>query len=145
MYYHVLEARYVGGYVVWLRFQDGTSGEVDLATELRGPVFEPLRDPSYFKASWFIRNFTRSSGRMVRTLRRNSCTAMCGSRLNLLSNSSLPLLCRRQPILLKTRQAMGSPETLFTSGTSTRTGQYFKQPTGYRAFIPKTAATRSAY
>ncbi|PWB81765.1 MAG: DUF2442 domain-containing protein [Candidatus Methylomirabilota bacterium] len=50
MDYQVLEARYVGGYVVWLRFRDGTAGEVDLASELRGPVFEPLRDPNYFKA-----------------------------------------------------------------------------------------------
>lgn len=50
MDYHVLDARYVSGYVVWLRFRDGTAGEVDLAPELRGPVFEPLRDPSYFKA-----------------------------------------------------------------------------------------------
>ena len=50
MDYHVLEARYVGGYVVWLRFRDGTAGEIDLAPGLRGPVFEPLRDPGYFKA-----------------------------------------------------------------------------------------------
>jgi hypothetical protein len=46
--YHVLEARYVGGHVVWLRFRDGTSGEIDLAPALRGPVFEPLRDPKVF-------------------------------------------------------------------------------------------------
>lgn len=50
MNYHVLEARYVGGYVVWLRFRDGTSGEIDLAQALLGPVFEPLRDPRHFKA-----------------------------------------------------------------------------------------------
>ena len=30
MNYHVLEARYVGGHTVWLRFQDGTAGEIDL-------------------------------------------------------------------------------------------------------------------
>ncbi len=50
MDYHVLEARYVSGYVVWLRFRDGTVGEIDLAQALRGPVFEPLRDPAYFRA-----------------------------------------------------------------------------------------------
>lgn len=50
MDYHVIEARYVGACVVWLRFRDGTVGEIDLAQELRGPVFEPLRDPEYFKA-----------------------------------------------------------------------------------------------
>ena len=45
----LLEARYVRDFVVWLRFSDGTRGEVDLASELDGPVFEPLRDPVYFR------------------------------------------------------------------------------------------------
>lgn len=49
MDYHVIEARYVAGHVVWLRFRDGTVGEIDLGPALRGPVFEPLRDPDYFK------------------------------------------------------------------------------------------------
>lgn len=48
MDYDVLEARYVGGYIVWLRFRDGTAGEIDLERELHGPVFEPLRDPVVF-------------------------------------------------------------------------------------------------
>ena len=46
--YHVLEARYVGGHVVWLRFRDGTAGEIDLEPALRGEVFEPLRDLAVF-------------------------------------------------------------------------------------------------
>ncbi len=45
----VVEVRYVRDYTVWLRFQDGTSGEVDLRRSLRGPVFEPLLDLEYFK------------------------------------------------------------------------------------------------
>jgi Protein of unknown function (DUF2442) len=45
MNYDVLEARYVGGYVIWLRFRNGTAGEIDLERELFGPVFEPLRIP----------------------------------------------------------------------------------------------------
>lgn len=49
MDYSVLEARYLGGYVIWLRFRDGTAGEVDLGRELWGPMFEPLKDPAYFK------------------------------------------------------------------------------------------------
>ena len=49
MDYDVLEARYVGGYVVWLRFRDGTVGEIDLERELTGPVFEPLRDLDVFR------------------------------------------------------------------------------------------------
>lgn len=49
MNYHIVEARYVGGHVIWLRFRDGTAGEIDLASALEGPVFEPLRDPETFR------------------------------------------------------------------------------------------------
>lgn len=49
MDYHVLEARHIGGHVVWLRFRDGTAGEIDLGSELRGPMFEPLRDLEFFR------------------------------------------------------------------------------------------------
>jgi hypothetical protein len=45
----VVEVRYVRDYTVWLRFQDGACGEVDIAPSLRGPVFEPLRDPQFFQ------------------------------------------------------------------------------------------------
>ncbi len=50
MNYHIVEVRYVSEYVVWLRFRDGTAGEIDLASELHGPVFEPLKDPAAFRA-----------------------------------------------------------------------------------------------
>lgn len=46
---YVTEARYLHDYVVWLRFSDGTSGEVDLADDLHGPMFEPLRDLDRFR------------------------------------------------------------------------------------------------
>jgi len=49
MDYLVEEAKYVRDFVIWLRFRDGTSGEVDLRRELWGEVFEPLRDVEYFK------------------------------------------------------------------------------------------------
>ena len=49
MFLHVVEARYVRDHTVWLRFNDGTCGEVDLADELNGPIFEPLRNLSEFK------------------------------------------------------------------------------------------------
>ena len=45
----VVEAKYVSGYTVWLRFEDGSEGEVDLSSELYGPIFEPLKDLEYFK------------------------------------------------------------------------------------------------
>jgi hypothetical protein len=49
MDYHVLEARHVAGHTVWLRFRDGTTGEVDLAAALVGPVFAPLKDVALFQ------------------------------------------------------------------------------------------------
>ena len=45
----VLEVRYVRDHILWVRFQDGTEGEVDIAPSLRGPIFEPLREIEYFK------------------------------------------------------------------------------------------------
>ena len=46
----VIDVRHVRGYVVWLRFSDGTEGEVDLREELDGEVFEPLRDRKLFRS-----------------------------------------------------------------------------------------------
>jgi hypothetical protein len=48
MLIHVVEAKYRRGHCVWLKFNDGLEGEVDLSAELSGEVFQPLRDPSYF-------------------------------------------------------------------------------------------------
>ena len=42
-------ASHVGGYRLRLEFSDGTAGEVDLESQLWGEVFEPLRDPEYFR------------------------------------------------------------------------------------------------
>ena len=44
----VIQARHLGGHRLWLRFEDGLEGAVDLRRDLRGPVFEPLRDPAFF-------------------------------------------------------------------------------------------------
>ena len=46
----LIEARYVSGHTVWLRFDDGTAGEVDLSDRLFGPVFEPLKDTIIFQS-----------------------------------------------------------------------------------------------
>ena len=45
---HVLDMQVRTGYRLWLRFSDGLEGIADLADELDGPVFEPLRDPALF-------------------------------------------------------------------------------------------------
>jgi hypothetical protein len=43
------EALPLDGYVVHVRFEDGTTADVDLSYLLDyGGVFEPLRDPTYF-------------------------------------------------------------------------------------------------
>jgi hypothetical protein len=49
MFLHILEAYYVRDYVVRLKFSDGTVGEVDLRSELEGPVFGSLQDIDQFK------------------------------------------------------------------------------------------------
>lgn len=48
MMIRVTDARLVRDFVVWVRFNDGSEGEVDLSGELDGPVFEPLKDPKVF-------------------------------------------------------------------------------------------------
>lgn len=52
MDYDVMDAKYVSGYTVWLRFRDGSEGEVDLSSRLWGPIFEPLRDEAQFRRFW---------------------------------------------------------------------------------------------
>jgi hypothetical protein len=49
MILHVEEARYVRDFVIWLRFNNGAEGEVDLKDELFGEVFEPLQDVAQFR------------------------------------------------------------------------------------------------
>ena len=44
------EAKYVKAYTIWLRFEDGSEGEVDLESELWGEVFETIKDQKEFKA-----------------------------------------------------------------------------------------------
>jgi hypothetical protein len=45
----VEEAHYVQGFTIHIRFSDGTEGHVDLAEELYGEVFEPLKDQALFR------------------------------------------------------------------------------------------------
>jgi hypothetical protein len=49
MILHIKEARYLRDYTLWLRFNDGAEGEVDLTTELDGEVFEPLQNVDQFR------------------------------------------------------------------------------------------------
>lgn len=47
---HVLEAKYEHDYIIHLKFNDGAEGFVDLADELYGKMFAPLKDTAKFKA-----------------------------------------------------------------------------------------------
>lgn len=50
MFIHVTQAKYLKDYKVWLLFNDGVEGEVDLSSELDGEIFEPLKDLSFFQS-----------------------------------------------------------------------------------------------
>src|SRR5438552_3582380 len=44
----VTEVRHVREHRVWVRFDDGLSGDIDLGDDLTGTMFAPLRDSSFF-------------------------------------------------------------------------------------------------
>ncbi len=46
---HIRSAKYLSGFKLWLVFDDGTAGEVDLDGVLIGPVFDVLKDVELFK------------------------------------------------------------------------------------------------
>jgi len=45
---HIKSAKHISSYKIWVAFDDGTSGEVNLEGSLNGPVFLPLRDIKVF-------------------------------------------------------------------------------------------------
>ncbi len=47
---HVTQARYCGDYKVWVAFNDGAEGEIDLSSELYGELFEPLKEKEFFRS-----------------------------------------------------------------------------------------------
>ena len=49
MILHVKEAKYLHDYRIWLRFNDGAEGEIDLEAELEGEMFAPLKDKTVFQ------------------------------------------------------------------------------------------------
>lgn len=48
MILHIVEAVACGPYRLHVRFNDGTSKQVDLEQVLEGPIFQPLKDPQFF-------------------------------------------------------------------------------------------------
>jgi hypothetical protein len=47
--HYVTDATHISDYKIRVRFEDGQVRLVDLAPHLDGPVFEPLKDPAYFR------------------------------------------------------------------------------------------------
>lgn len=45
----ITDVKYLQDYKIFIRFSDGTEGEINLKSELSGDVFEPLKDISVFK------------------------------------------------------------------------------------------------
>lgn len=45
---HIKSAKYISDYIIWVSFDDGSDGQVDLEESLKGPVFIPLKDKSLF-------------------------------------------------------------------------------------------------
>ena len=45
---HVKNFSFLGGHGLALEFSDGSAGEVDLADDLKGEIFVPLRDHGFF-------------------------------------------------------------------------------------------------
>ena len=48
MILHVKDAKYLHDYVIWVKFNDGIKGEIDLENELTGAIFGPIKDKKLF-------------------------------------------------------------------------------------------------
>jgi hypothetical protein len=59
MFLHVTDAKYIKDYTIWVEFNDMTSANLDLSSELDEGVFKPLQDVDYFK-NFKIRGHTLS-------------------------------------------------------------------------------------
>jgi hypothetical protein len=46
--HYVTDAIYVSAHTIKVRFENDEVRLVDLAPHLNGPIFQPLKDPSYF-------------------------------------------------------------------------------------------------
>jgi len=44
----ILVVRHLGGHRLYLEFNNGDAGEIDLSSDLGGPIFKPLLDPLVF-------------------------------------------------------------------------------------------------
>ena len=73
----VIRAHYEDGYRIHVTFSDNVEGTVDLQSWLDGPIFEPLKDRSYFQR--FFIDGVRWCGPTGRTSRPKRCTTQSSS------------------------------------------------------------------
>ncbi len=61
MFESVVNAKYIKNYKVWISFDDGQEGEIDLKNKIKNKngVFKPLKNENYFK-NFKIENDTLS-------------------------------------------------------------------------------------
>ncbi len=52
MILHTTEVKALPGYRLFLRFNNGVVGEVDLRNELEGEIFDTLKDPAQFATAY---------------------------------------------------------------------------------------------
>ena len=45
---HIKSVKHISNFKIWVVFDDGSEGQVDLEGHLEGSVFEPLRGREYF-------------------------------------------------------------------------------------------------
>ena len=76
----VIDAKYIKDYTLYLRFPDGSEGEVDFEQELEGEIFAPLKDISYFK------NFTVDQELHISTLNGFNNTIYKGNKYFIIFN-----------------------------------------------------------
>lgn len=49
MILHITDFKHLCDYQLWLKFNNGSEGMVDLVHALWGDMFEPLKDPALFR------------------------------------------------------------------------------------------------
>ena len=50
---NVADVKPLDGFNLWVKFEDGKSGKLCLEGELKGPIFEPLKDKEFFDSIFY--------------------------------------------------------------------------------------------
>ncbi len=74
----IVEARYIAGSKIWIRFSDGAEGDVDLSDELTAPMLHHCAMSKSLSASVSIPNCARWSGPTAQTSLQNSFAKCSG-------------------------------------------------------------------